>query len=98
MIRMRWMIAATLLTEVAPTSTLSAEDLSVPNLETKNSLAVNPSDFRQSDTAAAVQSARDDAPTVTDLESTRAALDRHAGPALSLSVGGWVSEQVTIAH
>ena len=91
-------MAATLLAGVAPTSSLRAEDLSVPNLETKSSLAVNPNDFRQSDAAAVVQWRADDASTVTDRESTRAALDRHAGPALSLNVGGWVSEQVTIAH
>jgi len=97
MTTVRWIMAATLLGAVALTSPLRAEDLSVPSLGNK-SLAINPSDVRQSDTATTAPSQGDDASKVTDLESTRAALDRHAGPALSLGVSGWVSEQVIHAH
>ena len=75
---------------------LKAEDLSIPNLG--SSLAIDPKGVRQSDTAEAGQVRGDDASRITDLESTRAALDRRAGPALSLSVTGWVAEQVIHAH
>lgn len=92
MTTVRWIMAATLLGAVALTSPLRAEDLSVPILG-NNSQALNPNDVRQSDTAEAAQSRGDDASKVTDLESTRAALDRRAGPALSLaSAAGWASK------
>ncbi len=69
--------------------------MSVPNLG--SSLAIDPKDVHQSD-AAAGQVRGDDASRITDLKSTRAALDQRAGPALSLSVTGWVAEQVIHAH
>jgi len=93
----RWRVCAavTLLSALAITSS-RAEDLSIPNLG--SSLAIDPKGVRQSDTAEAGQVRGDDASRITDLESTRAALDRRAGPALSLSVTGWVAEQVILAH
>ena len=87
--------AVTLLSALAITSS-RAEDLNVPNLG--SSLAADQNYVRQSDTAEFGQVRGDDAARVTDLESTRAALDRRAGPALSLSVTGWVAEQVIHAH
>jgi hypothetical protein len=92
---MRWLIAATLLSGGAPTSSLRAQDLNVPNLG--SGVATDAKDVRQSDTEVG-QVRADDASRITDLESTRAALDRRAGPALSLSVTGWVAEQVIHAH
>ena len=62
------------------------------------SLVINPDDVRKSDPAAAAQTRDDDASRINDLESTRAALDRRTGPALSLSISGWVGEQVISAH
>jgi len=95
----RWFVcgALTLLSLLAATFSARAEDLSVPSLGSK-SLAINPDDVRQSDPAAAAQTRDDDATRTNDLESTRAALDRRAGPALSLSISGWVGEQVISAH
>ena len=92
----RWRVCAavTLLSALTITSA-RAEDLNVPNLG--SGLAIDAEDVRQSDTEAG-QVRADDASRITDLESTRAALDRRAGPALSLSVTGWVAEQVIHAH
>ena len=82
-----WRVCAivALLSALAITSSRAA-DLNVPNLG--SSLAIDPKDVRQSDTAESGQVGGDDASRITDLESTRAALDRRAGPALSLSVTG----------
>jgi hypothetical protein len=92
----RWRVCAavTLLSALAITS-VRADDLNVPNLG--SGLAIDAKDVRQSDTEAGRVRA-DDASRITDLESTRAALDRRAGPTLSLSVTGWVAEQVIHAH
>ena len=92
--RLRVCAAVTLLSALAITPS-RAEDLSVP--DRGSGLAIDPKDVRQSDTGAG-QVRGDDASRITDLKSTRAALDRRAGPALSLSVTGWVPEQVIHAH
>jgi hypothetical protein len=92
--RLRVCAAVTLLGALAITSS-RAQDLSVP--DRGSGLAIDPKDVRQSD-AGAGQVRGDDASRITDLESTRAVLDRRAGPALSLSVTGWVAEQVIHAH
>jgi hypothetical protein len=91
----RWFVCSAL-TLLATTFSARAADLSVPNLDNK-SLAIKPDDVRQSD-AIAAQTRDDDTFRINDLESTRAALDRRAGPALSLSVTGWVGEQIISAH
>jgi hypothetical protein len=92
----RWFVCAGLML-FATTFSARAADLSVPNLDNK-SLAIKPDDVRQSDAIAAAQTRDDDTFRIKDLESTRAALDRRAGPALSLSVTGWVGEQIISAH
>ena len=66
MILMRWIIAATLLAGVAPTSSLTAEDLSLSN--PGGTVAPDPKDVRQSDVAEAGQVHGDDAARITDLE------------------------------
>jgi hypothetical protein len=91
----RWFVCAAL--TLLATFSARAADLSVPNLDNK-SLAIKPDDVRQSDAIAAAQTRDDDTSRINDLESTRAALDRRAGPALSLSVTGWVGEQIISAH
>ena len=91
----RWFVYAAL--TLLATFSARAADLSVPNLDNK-SLAIKPDDVRQSDAIAAAQTRDDDTFRINDLESTRAALDRRAGPALSLSVTGWVGEQIISAH
>jgi hypothetical protein len=83
--------------DVLATFSARAADLSVPNLDNK-SLAINPNDVRQSDPIGAAQTRDDDTFRINDVESTRAALDRRAGAALSLSITGWVGEQVISAH
>ena len=93
--RWRFCAAVTLHSALAITSA-RAEDLNVPNLG--SGLAIDPKDVHQSDPAKAGQVRADDPSRITDLESTRAVLDRRAGPALSLSVTGWVAEQVIHAH
>jgi hypothetical protein len=95
----RWFVCAalTLLSVLATTFSAGAEDLTVHPIDSR-SLSINPDDVRQTDAAQTDQSRGDDAARVTDLESTRAALDRRAGPALSLTVSGWVGEQVISAH
>jgi hypothetical protein len=95
----RWFVCAAvaLLSVIAITFSTRAEDLNVPNLDNK-SIAINPNDAHQTDAAVAAQSRGDDASRINDLESTRAALDRRAGPALSLSISGWVGEQVIYHH
>ena len=93
--RWRFCAAVTLHSALAITSS-RAEDLSALNLG--SSLAIDPKDVHQSDSAKAGEVREDDPPRITDLESTRAVLDRRAGPALSLSVTGWVAEQVIHAH
>ena len=71
-------------------------DLSVPNFDNE-SLAINPDDVRQSDPIAAAHD--DNTFRINDLEfDTRHTFDRRAGPALSLSVTGWVGELVISAH
>ena len=92
----RWFVCAALML-FATTFSARAADLSVPNLDNK-SLAIKPDDVRQSDAIAAAQTRDDDTFRINDLKSTRAALDRRAGPALSLSVTGWVGEQIISAH
>jgi hypothetical protein len=95
MATVRWFTcaAATLLSALAISSSSRAGDLGAPDLVTGGSLSPNPDDVRQTGPRPG-----DDASKVTDLESTRAAIDRHAGPALSLSVSGWIGEQVIRAH
>jgi hypothetical protein len=82
---------------LATTFSARAAGLSVPNLDNK-SLAINRDDVRQSDPIGAAQTRDDDTFRINDVESTRAALDRRAGAALSLSITGWVGEQVISAH
>jgi hypothetical protein len=82
---------------LATTFSARAADLSVPNLDNK-SLAINPDDVRQSEPIGAAQTRDDDTFGINDVESTRAALDRRGGAALSLGIAGWVGEQVISAH
>ncbi len=97
MIRICWSIAVTaaLLTlqTVLPLGA-SAGDLTTPD---GRSLSINTDDFRVPNKAAA-QSTEDDASRLSDLESSLAR--RNGPPALSLSVSGWVGEQVihTVNH
>lgn len=95
----RWFVCAAvpLLSVVAISFSASAEGLTVHPVDGR-SLSINPNDIRQTDTGEAAQAPGNEASKVTDLETTRAALDRRAGPALSLSVSGWVAEQVIRAH
>lgn len=69
-----------------------AGDLNAPNLP------VNADDFRVPNSAAVAQSTENDASRLSDLESSLAR--RNGPPALSLSVSGWVGEQVihTVNH
>jgi hypothetical protein len=96
----RWLFCAAvaLLSALAITSASRAGDLSAPDLVAGSSLSTAPDGVRQTDAGEAVQAPGDDASKVTDLETRRAAIDRRAGPALSLSVTGWVAEQVIRAH
>jgi hypothetical protein len=81
---------------LATTFSARAADLSVPNLDNK-SLAIDPDDVRQSDPIGAAHD--DNTFRIYDLESdTGHTFDRRAGPALSLSVTGWVGEQVISAR
>jgi hypothetical protein len=88
--------ALTLLSVLATSFSAGAQNLTVHPIDS-GSLSINPDDVRQTNTDES-QSRGDDASRVTDLESTRAALDRRSGPALSLSISGWVGEQVIYAH
>ena len=75
-----------------------AED---PGVKSSNDLRVSPSTDqlpRQVDTTVTGQSSTDSTSTVDDLEATRAAIDRRNGPAISLTVSGWVAEQVIRTH
>ena len=83
---------------LASISSARAEYLSARELVNGGSLSIKPDDVHQMDTGATAQSREDDASKVTDLEATRAAIDRHAAPALSLGVSGWVGEEVIRAH
>ena len=75
--------------------TAKAGDLTAPD---DRGLSTNTDDFRVPNSAAAAQSTGDDASRLSDLESTVA--HRNGPPALSLSVSGWVGEQVihTVNH
>ena len=72
-----------------------AGDLTAPD---GRGLSTNTDDFRVPNSAAAAQSTGDDASRLSDLESTVA--HRNGPAALSLSVSGWVGEQVihTVNH
>jgi hypothetical protein len=72
-----------------------AGDLNAPDAHT---LRINADDFRVPNSAAATQSTQDDASRLSDLESPLAR--RNGPPAVSLSVSGWVGEQVihTVNH
>jgi len=76
---------------VLPVS-VRAGDLNAPNLP------VNADDFRAPNNAAATQLTEDDASRLSGLESSLAR--RNGPPAVSLSVSGWVGEQVihTVNH
>ncbi len=72
-----------------------AGDLTAPD---GHNLPINTDDIRVPNSAAAAQSTENDASRLSDLE---ASLARRSGPpALSLSVSGWVGEQVihTVNH
>ena len=87
-----WVCAAlTLLSVLATSLSAGAQNLTAHPIDS-GSLSINPTNTDES------QSRGDDASRTADLESTRAALDRRSGPALSLSISGWVGEQVIYAH
>ena len=97
MIRQRLSIAITAvllsLQAVLPI-TAKAGDLTAPD---GRGLSTNTDDFRVPNSAAAAQSTEDEASRLSDLESLAR---RNGPPALSLSVSGWVGEQVihTVNH
>jgi hypothetical protein len=89
-------ITAVLLSlEVVLPITARAGDLTAPD---GRGLSTNADDFRVPNSAAAAQSTGDDASRLSDLQST--VVHRNGPPALSLSVSGWVGEQVihTVNH
>ena len=77
------------------TSSAMCEDLSLGKTgkNDASSISLDPSIPPAKD-AGANRSATDVDQSITDLESTRAAVNRHSGPVVTLSVSGWVSEQV----
>ena len=83
---------------LASISFARAEDLNARDLPNGGSLSIKPDDVRQMNTDATAQSQEGDASTVTDLEATRATVNRHVIPAISLTVSGWVAEQVIVAN
>ena len=72
-----------------------AGDLNAPD---GHNLHINTDELRVPNNAAATQSTEDDASRLSDLESSLAR--RNGPPAVSLSVSGWVGEQVihTVNH
>lgn len=58
-------------------------------------LNTNPDKFLPKDEFGAGQPKNADADAVTDLEATRTEINRRSGPAVSLGVSGWVSQQIT---
>ncbi len=86
---------ASLLLLATMTVSAKAEDLTAPD---ERSLSVKNTDLRVPNSTAAAQSTENDTSRLSDLESTVAR--RNGPPALSLSVSGWVGEQVihTINH
>ena len=86
-------IVALLSLQAVPLSA-RAGDLTAPD----GPISINTDKYRVPNSAAAAQSTGDDASRLSDLESTVA--HRNGPPALSLSVSGWVGEQVihTVNH
>ena len=85
------LVAAALLSlqaAVLPIS-LRAGDLNAPD---GHNLHINTDELRVPNNAAPTQSTEDDASRLSDLESSVAR--RNGPPAVSLSVSGWVGEQV----
>ena len=76
----------------------SQRKLAISTAPDGRGLPTNTDDFRVPNSAAAAQSTGDDASRLSDLESTVA--HRNGPAALSLSVSGWVGEQVihTVNH
>jgi hypothetical protein len=68
-----------------------AGDLTAPD----GPISISTDEYRVPDSAAAPQSKEEDTSRLSDLES--AAARRSGPPAVSLSVSGWVAEQI-IAH
>ena len=86
---------ASLLFLATMTVSATAEDLTIPD---EGSLSIKSNELRIPNSPAADQSTEDESSKLSDLESTVAR--RNGPPALSLSVSGWVGEQVihTINH
>jgi hypothetical protein len=93
-----WCVAVAV-TALALSASVSvrAENLTVHPTNTRTPL-IGADDVGGAGSAQTDRAQEDDASTVTDLEATRAALDRRAGPVVSLSVSGWVAEQVIRTH
>jgi hypothetical protein len=89
-------LAAVALGAMALIPVASADDLSPDARTGDRHLAAAP-DLRIPQTAQsdADQTSSDILRRVEDLEATKTAINHGAGPAVSLSVSGWVSEQVT---
>lgn len=88
-------VAAVLLGVLALSSAASAGGPAAQDSTNGGELKINPDDVRQKNASDA--DARDE-DAAADLESTRAALDRRSGPAVSVGVSGWVGEQVVRTH
>ena len=82
----------------ASISVASVDDLSLDTRAGDRSISAAP-DVRipQAVKPDANQAVNDVRPRVEDLEATKAAVNHGVGPAVSLSVSGWVGEQVIMA-
>src|SRR5262245_15798195 len=88
-------IAATLCAALAAlgfSASVQADD-AAPSSSSKLSSKVE-QDINQATSIAADKSSSDLDARVRDLEDTRTAIDKQKAPAVSLSVSGWVGEQV----
>ncbi len=92
----RWcVVTVAALGALAASVPVRAQDLTAPPSDARTP-SIRSDDVGTAESLQKEQAQVDDASSVTDLESTRAALDHRGGPAVSLSVSGWVAEQVVV--
>ena len=97
----RWCLFAVtvaMLSALAATTSVSAQDDPKAHSIDTRVPSIASGGIGQADGDQTAQTQEDDSSRVTDLESTRAALDRRSGPTVSLSVSGWVAEQAIRTH
>jgi hypothetical protein len=92
-------VAIIALGAIVTTSSAMADSLSLnnPGKTDKAPIALDPNIPLAKGTDTKQSPADLDAET-SDLETSRAAIDRRAGPAITLGVSGWVGEQVMATH